>query len=203
MDSIAKWAAGTAYGPVLSQTDLYLLNADLELNPILANDSGSFQLIFNLSTGQTNGYNPDSRDRDIPFTQKDEPATLPRVEELIIITEVSPWCTIIKNPQGVTLGDVCTTMFKEYSEKMVTEKEFDSLPPRQQEQLRRYAQSAAAAGGNWSYYSPAPPPPTQYRRADWLREKVFFDRLAKKEGYAKQRLGYNAPNVFVLVLSTY
>lgn len=39
-------------GPVLSQTDLYLLNADLELNPILANDSGSFQLIFNLSNGR-------------------------------------------------------------------------------------------------------------------------------------------------------
>ncbi|KAI0628792.1 hypothetical protein C8Q77DRAFT_1161822 [Trametes polyzona] len=202
MDTIGKWAAGTSYGPVLSQTDVYLLNADLELHPILANDSGSFQLIFNLSTGQMNGYSPDSRDRDIPFTQKDEPATLPRVEELIVITEVSPWCTIVKNPQGVTLGDVCTTLFKEYSEKMVTEKEFESLPPRQQEQLRRYAQSAASAG-NWQYYSPAPAPPSQYRRADWLREKVFFDRLARKDGYAKQRLGYAAPNIFVLQLSTY
>ena len=39
---------------------------------------------------------------------------MPRVEELIIITELSPWCTIIKNPQGVTLGDVCQTLFKEY-----------------------------------------------------------------------------------------
>ena len=39
---------------------------------------------------------------------------MPRVEELIIITEFSPWCTIIKNPNGVTLGDICTTLFKEY-----------------------------------------------------------------------------------------
>ena len=38
---------------------------------------------------------------------------MPRVEELIIITECSPWCTIIKNPQGVTLGDVVTMLFKE------------------------------------------------------------------------------------------
>lgn len=38
---------------------------------------------------------------------------MPRVEELIIITEFSPWCTIIKNPLGVTLGDICTTLFKE------------------------------------------------------------------------------------------
>ena len=38
-------------GPVLTQTDLYLLGTELELNPILANTSESFQLIFNLSTG--------------------------------------------------------------------------------------------------------------------------------------------------------
>ncbi|KAI0781463.1 hypothetical protein BD413DRAFT_505560 [Trametes elegans] len=202
MDTVGKWTAGNSYGPVLSQTDLYLLNTELELNPILANESGSFQLIFNLSTGQTSGYNPDSRDRDVPFSQKDEPATLPRVEELIIITEHSPWCTIIKNPHGVTLGDVCSTLFKEYSEKIVTDKEFDSLPPRQQEQLRRYAQSASAAP-NWQYYSPAPAPPTQFRRADWLRDKIFFDRLARKDHYAKQRLGYAAPNILVLQLSTY
>ncbi|KAH9857492.1 hypothetical protein C2E23DRAFT_865325 [Lenzites betulinus] len=202
MDTIGKWAAGSSYGPVLSQTDLYLLNTELELHPILANESGSFQLIFNLSNGQTSGYNPDSRDRDLPFNQKDEPATLPRVEELIVITEVSPWCTTIRNPQGVTLGDVCTTLFKEYSEKIVTDKEFDSLPPRQQEQLRRYAASSTGAG-NWQYYSPAPAPPSQYRRADWLREKVFFDRFMRKDHYAKSRLGYAAPNIFVLILSTY
>ena len=63
--------------------------------------------------GQTGGYNHEARDRDIPFTAKEEPATMPRVEELIIITEYSPWCTIVKNPQGVTLGDICTTLFKE------------------------------------------------------------------------------------------
>ncbi|KAI9059798.1 hypothetical protein FKP32DRAFT_1605945 [Trametes sanguinea] len=207
MDTVAKWAAGTS---LLSQTDLYLLNAELELNPILKNDSGSFQLIFNLSTGQSSGYNPESRDRDIPFTQKDEPATLPRVEELIIITDCSPWCTIVKNPQGVTLGDVVTTLFKEYSEKMVTDKEFESLPPRQQEQLRRYAASASSAGNWGQFYSPAPAPPSSYRRAgtygcasDWLREKVFFDRLTQNRNYAQQRLGYYAPNIFVLVLSTY
>lgn len=38
-------------GPVLSQTDLYLLNTELEINPILANSHGSFHLVFNLQTG--------------------------------------------------------------------------------------------------------------------------------------------------------
>ena len=49
-----------------------------------------------------------------------------------------------------------------YGEKMVTEKEFESLPARLQEQVRRYATSAGGAG--WQqYYSPQVAP-TQFRR---------------------------------------
>ena len=40
-------------------------------------------------------------------------------------------------------------------------------------------------------------------RTDWLRERVFFDKLSRKDGYAKARLGYSAPNIFVLSLSNY
>lgn len=101
-------------GPVLSQTDLYLLDTDLDLNPIIAhNGATDFHLIFNLSTGMTGGFNQEARDRDLPFTQKDEPATLPRVSTLILITEMSPWCTVVKNDSGVTMSDVCTALWKE------------------------------------------------------------------------------------------
>lgn len=65
------------------------------------------------ATGQTTGFNAEARDRDLPFTSKDEPATLPRVSELIIITEYTPWCTIVRNPAGVTMNDICTTIWKE------------------------------------------------------------------------------------------
>ena len=37
---------------MLSNTELYLLNPELEINPILQNTSGAFQLIFNIATGQ-------------------------------------------------------------------------------------------------------------------------------------------------------
>lgn len=120
-------------GPVLSQTDLYLLNTELQLHPILHGTDSGFHLIFNLVTGtmivvvatgwilnvpfvlpgSTGGFNSEARDRDIPFTAKDEPATLPRVTDLIIITELSPWCTIVHNDRGVTMGDVCGTIWKE------------------------------------------------------------------------------------------
>jgi hypothetical protein len=132
--------------------------------------------------GQTGGYNPGAREEDLPFTQKDEPATLPRVQELIIICELSPWCTIIKNEvrplpfppphlspllpalphktdareqKGVTLGDICTTVWKEYTENFVSDAEFGGLPPRLQEHIKRSA-SHAQAGGWTMYYSPAP-----------------------------------------------
>ena len=131
-ETISKWSAGSSCsspypciptrdltclslwtdGPVLSQTDLYLLNPELEINPILT-ASSSFQLQFNIATGAAGGFNPDVRDRELPFAPKDEPATLPRVSELILITELSPWCTIVKNPQGVTLNDVCQAVWKE------------------------------------------------------------------------------------------
>lgn len=38
-------------GPVLSQTDLYLLNTELELNPILEGKIQTQQLQFHLVTG--------------------------------------------------------------------------------------------------------------------------------------------------------
>lgn len=52
-------------------------------------------------------------DRDLPFTQFDEFATMPPVEELIIITKISPWCTFVRNENGVPLGYVCVTLWKQ------------------------------------------------------------------------------------------
>jgi len=47
------------------------------------------------------------------FVGKDEPATMPRVSQLIIVSRLSPWCTIIKKETGVTIGDLCSAIFKE------------------------------------------------------------------------------------------
>ena len=99
---------------------------------------------------------------------------------------------------------------------MVTDKEFESLPPRIQDQVRRHA-AAALNNGAWTgYFTPAQAP-NRYRRvgkyhiqfceltwsywhADWLRDKVYFEKLLKRDSYAKSRLGFTAPNIFVMVL---
>jgi hypothetical protein len=38
-------------GPVLTPTELYLLNPELQLNPTLMNANTTFHLVFNLLTG--------------------------------------------------------------------------------------------------------------------------------------------------------
>jgi len=199
-DQVGKWAPGLSYGPVLTQTDLYLLDTDLKVNPIIDHGANTnFHLVFNIATGQTGGFNNTARDRDLPFTQKDEPATLPRVQELILITELSPWCTIVKNERGVTMSDICTALWKEYTENDVTETEFAALPARLQEQVRRTAQHNAQP---WNMYYPQQQPTNRFKRVDWLREKVYFDGLSKREAYAETRLGFKAPNIFVVQLLT-
>jgi hypothetical protein len=36
------------------------------------------------------------------------------------------------------------------------------------------------------------------RTKDWLRERLYFEGLTKREEYIVKRLGYKAPNIFVM-----
>lgn len=65
------------------------------------------------AVGNASGLNPSTREQEIAWTSRDEPATLPRVTQLYILTQESPWCTIVKSENGVTMGDVCQTVWKE------------------------------------------------------------------------------------------
>lgn len=145
--------------------------------------------------GHTGGFNPNGEDH--PFTDKDQPATLPRVQELYVITEYSPWCTIIRNDNGVTMNDVCQAMWKEYSENLVTDAEMHSLHPRTQEQVKRAAMSNSQSRQQFGiHYSGQ-----HIRRVDWLRERVMFDKMVSNDAYAEKRLGFKAPNIFVMHLT--
>ncbi|KZS98730.1 hypothetical protein SISNIDRAFT_403903 [Sistotremastrum niveocremeum HHB9708] len=196
VDTVGHWAAGPHYGPVLTPTDLYILGNKLELHPILQSADNSFQLLFNVATGQTGGLNMSDRNRDLPFTQKDEPATLPRMTEIVIISHHSPWTTTIRNEHGVTLADVCTTLWKDYTENPITDAEFNVLPPRWQDNVRRYAMTNQQAMGN-----PYGANGGRLRRCDWLRDKTWFESIHTEEKYVRDRLGFSAPNIFVLDLA--
>ena len=118
-------------GPVLSQTELYLLRPELELHPILTGSDGSFHLVMNMQTGASftstytplrltlphpglmGGFNAGSAASDSEFVKKDEPATLPRVQQLYIISDLAPWCTTVHNDAGVTLENICRALFQQ------------------------------------------------------------------------------------------
>ncbi|KAF9484966.1 hypothetical protein BDN70DRAFT_871966 [Pholiota conissans] len=200
---INRWAGGTSYGPVLSQTDLYLLNTELELNPLLKGEVPDALMQFHLVTG----FPTNSRTQDNGVHGRDQPATLPRVSQLIIISKYSPWCTIVKKDTGVTIGDICSIIYRDYNENDITDVEFNSLNPRGQEQLRR---SSAVNTGNrepqnpnspWGYYTPHQAP-ERLRRLDWLRERVYLEGISRDDNYARARLGFRAPNVFIMDLTS-
>jgi hypothetical protein len=97
---------------VLNQTDLYLLGTELEINPVLAR-SGKTALAFDLLSGQIGVFSGDGDGRIVPFGDRDQPATLPRVSELHVINAHSPWCTTVKNSSGITIADLLQTIWKE------------------------------------------------------------------------------------------
>jgi len=208
--SVPKWAVGTAYGPVLSSTELYLLQAAegckaLELNPILTHSLKSFHLVFNLANGATGGYDNADSDKDLAFTVADEPATIPRVSELYVIAKSSPWVTTVTASQpkrGVTLGDIVSATWATYGDNILTDSEWSSLGVREQERVRRASinnQMNSQAPQQWNGgYPYSPPTVKNFRRADWLRDKIFFDGLEQDDDYSLKRLGFKAPNVFVM-----
>lgn len=191
--SVNKWAPGASYGPVLTQTDLYLLKPELEIHPILQQKYANFHLLLNISTGQSQ----DETGND--FREKEEPAVLPRVDQLYIISEFSPWCTTVKNEKGVTLTDVCSAVWQEYASNYVTDAEMASLSTRGQEQVKRAAHAHQAPA-----YSYGPVAGTvRCRRVDWLKDRIFLEGIKRDDRYVQTRLGFQAPNIFVMSLTNY
>ncbi len=73
-----------------------------------------------------------------------------------------------------------------------------------QEQIKRTAaanlQQLQPQQAGWGYYPVAAP--DRLRRVDWLRERVYFEGLVKDDSYAGSRLGFKAPDVFIMELVT-
>ncbi|TFK25751.1 hypothetical protein FA15DRAFT_668089 [Coprinopsis marcescibilis] len=204
LDSVGRWAKGDYYGPALTQTDLYLLDIPLELHPVFRRADPKFILHFDLTNGQTIGYDPSDPSVTLTMTQKDHPATLPRVCQVIIITKNSPWCTIVTNDSGVTVQDICIKLWQEYSQNTVTDAELGSLSPLLQDRIRRMANSRAQWTQGYQPYS-QPHQNMQLKRYDWLMDRVTFECLTKDataDNYIKQRLGFTAPNIFLMELTS-
>ncbi|KIJ57247.1 hypothetical protein M422DRAFT_773892 [Sphaerobolus stellatus SS14] len=186
-----KWIE-EQFAPVLTKDELHALWPDLELNPVLS-EGTDLGLVFNFITGEASMT--DNQGRPGPLSQRYEPATLPQVDELIIMSKNSPWCTVVSNPHGVTVDDVFQSLYECYVEIM-TEDEMAGLSPRNQDQMMRTRglnmQTEYASGVTFRH--------GEHPRYDHLRNFVFFHHLLKDNSYVQQRLHYTAPNIFVMRL---
>ena len=97
----------------------------------------------------------------------------------------------------------------------MTEAELGSCPQRIQDVIKRAAQTNQGSGTPWTgFYTPAA---SRVRRVggwfslmlfhlyfpdigyqDWLRDKVSFESMVKDDNYIHGRLGFSAPNIFLL-----
>jgi len=101
----------------------------------------------------------------------------------------------VANPEGVLVDDIFAALMRDY-EEFLSQYEFDQLTIRQQDQIKRTRQSNEMQAP----YPGSGTPPGLFRRYDFLRNMIFFHKLEKDDGYAKKRLNYTAPNIFVMHL---
>ncbi|CCA70575.1 hypothetical protein PIIN_04512 [Serendipita indica DSM 11827] len=209
-DKVGKWLEGSAYGPVMKQTDIFLLGVTLTVNPVLTGDHPDIRINFNVSTGDITAQNPKDDKEEPPWEPyQEQPAVLPRCTTLYIICRQTPWCIHIENRTGVTVKDVFTSLYAFHSNEFITEDEWNALPPKTQDRIKRMARQDGNLGGpvpqtpgQWSYYHQSPNPTSvRFARKAWLQSRVNLDDLKVDDEYCEQRLGYKGPNVLVMTLT--
>ncbi|KIJ31806.1 hypothetical protein M422DRAFT_36080 [Sphaerobolus stellatus SS14] len=183
-----KWASGQNYGPVLTRTDLLLLEPELEIHPLLAGFARE-NFVFNIVSGQSEMVDLATGEQ-LPFPQRRQFATIPRVEELVIVSRSTPWVTIIKNAGGVLVENVIAELYQCYNVPLTAEED-SAIQDRIKQQMRR--QRARAHD-----MDPRIPEDGPFARRDLFRGQFQFDYLEVEGTYTKQRLGFVMPNVFVL-----
>ncbi|EJD49056.1 hypothetical protein AURDEDRAFT_112768 [Auricularia subglabra TFB-10046 SS5] len=208
-DDLGIWAAGDGYVPVLPQLQLYQLRAQLRVHPILERKRGDFHLSFNLRTGEAGGFNNARQPLELGAL-REAPATHPRVQQLYLVTDKSPWYVPVHNAAGITVGDIINAIAKEYR-RYITEWEWSQLSVYNQERVRRAAIVEEQRDIDPYYTRGAPPPappegaiiPTEgraYKRSLWLREYHYLELLTHDDKLVEQRFGFKSPDTLVMIM---
>lgn len=112
-----------------------------------------------------------------------------------------------------------------YTNNYVTDAEMASISARGQEQVKRAAQAhQTGAAGQWAYPHHAVGA-VRCRRVgenifsryqillwttrlmfplvDWFKDRIFFEGMRRDDRYAQSRLGFKAPNIFIMDLTNF
>ena len=179
-------------GPVHNARTATLLDTTFEVNPILRHlppqsdeNRLEYNVLFSLSTASL------FKDKqEISWVDgRDEPAVLPRVETLTLISEHFPWMIYVKASDadvGVTCADVMEALSKDLH-KSFSKDEVDRWSKGRLEKISAvYHYNRKAKEG-----VPGGALGKGFRRVDYLSEYTIFDGIEYDDAMARERFGFS------------
>ncbi|KZT24005.1 hypothetical protein NEOLEDRAFT_1116840 [Neolentinus lepideus HHB14362 ss-1] len=195
---IARFAVGRHYGPVLTPFIARVVDARIELNPLLqprADDSNDFltwNMLFDSAYCQRTSE-PTGRSW---IKGRELPATIPRLTSVRLIVEGLPWIISVDaadDSTGVTCGEIIDKL-SDFLHKAVAKSDHEKLTKEQQvKYLDAYYYNRSPSDG-----VPGGRLGRPMMRLDWLNDKTMFGGIEIDSGYVKQFCGDVLPCTFVV-----
>jgi len=182
---------GRGLGPVLNPIELAAVEAQLDLNPLLAppnlDDDDQPHLVWNMTRRTNDCRRTDDQVGRSWSRGRLAPATVPRVTKLHIVTTALPW-TFYIHAHDPTLGVTCADVIEQLSHQLRTsqsKRAFDMLSRREQEMVSvayhdNRSSRPGRAGGELGQ---------SLLRLDWLCDTVWWGGLTRDPVIVKEMSG--------------
>jgi len=188
-DMHMRWTAATArnFLPVLTAAQIQASHLTLHVNPALTT------IHWDIRHPPTAVWSVIPGRKTTRWTGHAEPATVPLVPSLRIISPYFPWVISARNPTGVTCGDVLSAIHAS-ARQLVWRGEFDSLRTADKNRLAAgYYANRPAKGAALTAKSPFDAG-SWLVRADWLGQHTVMRGMSVSE----TRDHYGQPSDVVL-----
>ncbi|GAB1517357.1 hypothetical protein RhiTH_000403 [Rhizoctonia solani] len=189
-DMHMRWTTATArhFLPVLTPAEIQTSHLTLTLNPAFTTIHWDIRHPPNAVWSVIPGR------RSVLWTGHNEPATVPLVPSLRIISPYFPWVINARNPAGVTCGDILSAIHTS-ALQLVWRGEFDKLRPEDKTRLAAgYHANRPANGAPKTADSPFDAG-SWLVRADWLGRYTVLRGMTVSEG--KDKNGSPLPDVLL------
>ncbi|KAG8932547.1 hypothetical protein FRC02_000924 [Tulasnella sp. 418] len=170
--------------------------SQIQLHPSLRKWPNPYPLAVDLRLSKSSiKYNSSGEKEDKEWKDDDAPATIPMMDEIVLVTPFLKSPIKVKNPRGVTCGDVFQTIF-------------DTLQRPTPEIVWEKMSEDQRAHVMASWYSHREPmctgstlPDHALTNIDLLFDNVCFFGLYRDDEAAKAKLGFADPRCFVMELN--
>ncbi|TFK45614.1 hypothetical protein OE88DRAFT_1715314 [Heliocybe sulcata] len=195
---IARFAVGKHYGPVLTPFIAKVVEARVELNPLLqppgddADDFLNWNMLFDSAYCQRTSE-PHGRSW---IKGRELPATVPRLTSVRLIVQGLPWiisADAADDSTGVTCGEIVDKL-SDFLHKAVAKSDHEKLTKEQaSKHLKSYYHNRSANDG-----VPGGRLGRPMLRLDWLDDRTTFGGIERDSRYVKQLCGDVLPCTFVV-----